>query len=213
MKKLSLYLILSLVFIQFSYSQVIFSTNSNLQPQSKYKVPLNSNLSFTKSSVTSPLNKEDADLNTAIYIFILLINPELIYENEKVNFGLTKDISLAFPLMGTNDFFALSRLELEYSYIFRNERNHHLRSSLNVDIPIETNEFSAVMFSVGGGYFTDFKKNGIFPQFSLSMFIPTSDKFAVNPYIKLRHTFMLDKTQSNNSDISLGVGLVAFSIF
>lgn len=213
MKKLSLYLILSLVFIQFSYSQVILSTNSNLLPESKYKIPASTNLSFSKSPVTSPLNKVDADLHTAIFIFIFLINPELIYENEKVNFGLTKEVSFAFPVMGANDFTALGRLGLEYSYIFRNERNHHLRSSLNVDIPIETNEFTAVMLSIGGGYFTDFKKNGIFPQVSLGMFIPTNENFAVNPYVKLRHTFMLDKSQSSNTDISVGVGFTMFTMF
>jgi hypothetical protein len=213
MKKSCLCFILSLICIQYSLSQVIFNTNSNLLPKDKYQFPCSTNTGFTKPSLMQPMNKQDADLNTAVYLFILIINPELIYENEKVNFGLTKEVSFAFPLLGANNLTALGRVGLEYSFIFRNERNHHLRSSLNLDIPIESSEFVAVTVGAGGGYFTDFKKNGIFPQIYLGMLIPTSNYFAVNPYIKLRHTFMLDKSQSDNTDISVGVGLTLFTMF
>jgi hypothetical protein len=204
MKKLLIVLLLSLLCSNFTLSQ-------NSHALLKNPGLLNDKIAF--NTKPSPLNKEEFGIQDAIYIFIFTINPMLVYENKKVNFGLTKEFSLAFPFFRVDDFRAIFRPGVEYSYIFRDERNHHLRSFLGLDIPIQSGEFSAVTFNFGGGYFTDFKKNGIFPQASLNMLVPVTENLAVNPYIKLRHTFMLKKDQTDNTDISIGVGIIGFSIF
>lgn len=207
MKKIVILFILVICPYQIIFSQYLYTEKSKLQ-----LLYNNSELS-KRVKQTSPLHKEDFDLNSATAIFVCVINPLLLFENEKIYFGLTKEISLAFPFFNSGNLGAIGRIGVEYSYIFRNERNHHLRSFLSTEIPIESGEFTAVTLGIGGGYFTDFKKNGIFPQFSLNLLIPVHEVFAVNPYVKLRHTFMLDKTQPNNTDISLGVGFMFLSLF
>jgi two-component system alkaline phosphatase synthesis response regulator PhoP len=124
---------------------------------------------------------------------------KLLIENKKFYAGFTKEISYGkFPY---------GRLALEYSFIFRETRLNHLRASYNFDIPLETGDFFAFLISVGGGYFTDFDKEGYFPQASLSLLLPFSDEIGSMPYIKFRHTFMTDKSKSDISDFSLGLGL------
>jgi hypothetical protein len=213
MKKFLFLMVFSFFVVQFTFSQNIFNTNSKLLLKNdnsvlKYKKTGLENINFA-----SPHSKESFDLNTATFLFALLINPMLVYENEKVNFGLTKEVSLALPYFVDNGFGSIGRLGLEYSYIFRSERNHHFRSFFDLGFPLESSEYVAVTVNVGGGYFTDFKKNGIFPQVSFNMIIPVNDNLAVNPYVKLRHTFMLDKTQPDVTDISIGIGFMAFTLF
>ena len=118
-----------------------------------------------------------------------------------------------FPFIRTSNFGTIARLGLEYSYIFRSDRNNHLRSFFNVDIPVNAGDFVAFTTSIGGGVFTDTKKSGIFPQASFNMFVPFGEGLGINPYIKLRHTFMLDKTQSDITDFSLGIGLLILPFF
>jgi hypothetical protein len=207
MKKFILFLPISFFFFQITFSQEIPKTN--VKHGLLYdKMELNKSDSFKSS-----LNSDDYGLNSVLMVFICVINPELIYENEKINFGLTKEVSLGFPFLRVNNFNSIGRLGFEYSYIFKSERNHHLRSFLDMGIILESSEFIAISLNAGGGYFTDFRKNGIFPQVSLNMVIPTGENVALNPYVKLRHTFMLDKTQSDNTDISAGVGFMIFSGF
>jgi len=164
-------------------------------------------------SLEIPQKKES--LNTASSVLMLAwpLNPMLVYENKKINFGITKEVSVAFPLIRTAKFGTIGRVGLEYSYIFRSERYSHVRSFFNVDIPVDAGDFVAFTTSIGGGYFTDTKKSGIFPQASFNMLVPFGEGFGINPYIKLRHTFMFDKTQSDVTDFSLGIGLLILPFF
>lgn len=211
-KNFTVIFLLSFFFAQISLSQISdIPTSENL----KFKTHnLLGNSKLSEFSLTSPLNKEDFDTHTPITIFILLFNPVLMLENEKVNFGLTKEVSLAFPLKKLNDFPAFGKLGFEYTYFFRDERSHHLRSSFDIHIPAEgKSDFVIFTYSFGAGYFTDFKKSGFFPQASINLIVPTCEYFAINPYVRLRHTFMLDKTQRDNTDLSVGVGLMFLSFF
>lgn len=147
-------------------------------------------------------SKENSSMSSGLLkagLIVFPFNPILLIENKKFYAGFTKEISYGkFPY---------GRLALEYSFIFRETRFNHLRASYNFDIPLETGDFFAFLISVGGGYFTDFDKEGYFPQASLSLLLPFSDEIGSMPYIKFRHTFMTDKSKSDISDFSLGLGL------
>jgi hypothetical protein len=197
MKKILITIILFAGLLNTSHSQVLNLKNAGeILPTD-----------FTKFSSAKDRATNVPDLlGTVLYTTSLIINPEILYENKKVNFGLTKEISLIFPFMNTNVIRALSRIGTEYTYVFRDGRNHHLRGFFNLEIPIEAADYIAITCGIGGGYFTDFKKSGAFPQTSLDAIIPVSDGFALIPYIKLRHTFMFDRTQSDITDFSAGMG-------
>src|SRR5438132_116519 len=54
-----------------------------------------------------------------------LINPEIVIENKKAYFGLTKEISTGYYPFG--------RIAFEYTHIFRSYSQNHLRLSYNLD--------------------------------------------------------------------------------
>jgi hypothetical protein len=141
------------------------------------------------------------DLLTTALVFNPL-NPEVLLENKRVWFGLTKEISLGKYPFG--------RLAFEYTYIFRGEDNNHYRVSYNYDIPIQAGDFAAAIISIGVGYFTDSKKTGFFPQAGLGILIGVTDNLAADLYVKSRHTFMTDRSRSDITDLSLGIGAVFY---
>nr|MBC8484440.1 hypothetical protein [Bacteroidota bacterium] len=104
------------------------------------------------------------------------LNPMLVYENKKIYFGLTKEISIGFLYR--------FKFSLEYSYIFRDANNNHLRSSLNYIIPLSTSDFAIISTSLGAGYFTDTKKSGLFPQGSFELILAPADYLAISFYMK-----------------------------
>jgi hypothetical protein len=134
-----------------------------------------------------------------VALAVFPLNPILMIEGEKFYAGITKEIAIGF--------FPYGRIAAEYSLIFRETRVNHLRFSYNYDFPVEVGDFAAFMISVGGGYFTDFDKEGYFPQASLSLLFPLTDNISTNPYFKLRRTFMKDKEESDISDVSFGFSL------
>lgn len=127
------------------------------------------------------------------------LNPILMIEGDKFYVGITKEVSFgSFPY---------GRVAAEYSLIFRETRVSHLRFSYNYDIPLEAGDLAALLLSVGGGYFTDFDKEGYFPQVYLGLLFPVAENIGANPYIKLRHTFMTESDKSDISDLSFGLSL------
>lgn len=160
----------------------------SLQTMGKEKLTLNS-LAHSKNS---------SDGGTFKFITMLSpINPIVEVENSKVYFGLTKEVVLGVVGLG--------HLGVEYSHLFRTDNSNQLRFSYNYDFFTKPSDFAAFLISVGGGYFTDFNKKGYFPQVSLGMLLAIFDYAGVVPYIKLRNTFITDKTQSNIFDFSLGL--------
>jgi len=197
MKKLFISALLFSALVGVSFSQSLHLKNTGGTLPVDY-----TKLSFGKDKTT---NVPDL-LGTVLFTASLVINPEILYENKKVNFGLTKEFSMLFPFVETKGLMALSRLGVEYTYVFRESRNHHLRGFFNLEIPIEAADYIAITWGIGGGYFTDLKKSGAFPQTSLDAVIPVTNRFALIPYLKLRHTFMFDRTQSDITDFSAGMG-------
>ena len=162
------------------------------------KMPDLKMLSRMKSNI---FNKTD-NVNYIPIILLWPLNPIVTYENKRVDFGLTKEVSFAFDLESMN------RVGLEYSFIFRKERQNQIRTFFEHDIFLEAGEFMAVTMGIGGGYFTDFKKKGFFPQVTYNLIIPIVDRVGINLYFKLRHTFMTGREETDVTDLSTGMGLL-----
>ncbi len=183
-------LIIFLLCTVYAYPQSIklSDLNSKNIPKSIYKIPSD--------------KTEDFELYKPIML-LWPLNPMIVVENSKVYFGLTKEVDIIMP-------HAKAKLGFEYSYIFRSERNNHFRVFADYIIPLQTGNFAAVLVNIGGGYFTDTKKSGLFPQASLSILVPFTDALGINIYTKVRETFMLKKEESNIFDFSVGIGATVF---
>lgn len=164
-----------------------------------YKSALSStgNLSF------KDISKKNSSFKSYEVAFMLFpFNPILLIENKKFYVGITKEISLGF--------FPYGRAAFEYSLIFRETHLNQIRVSYNFDFPVETGDFAAFLLTVGGGYFTDFSKEGYFPQISFNLLIGASDNIGIDPYVKVRNTFMTDKNESDIFDFSFGLATVFY---
>lgn len=144
--------------------------------------------------------------NSFIISAILVLSPTLILEDGKGYFGLSKEFSAGKYPFG--------RAELDYTYIFRNERSSALHLSYNFDIPLNGNfsDPSLFMLSPGAGYYTDFTRKGFFGQLAIGLFATTgfSDAISIHPNIKFRKVFMKDDFPGA-FEISLGVGFGIYS--
>jgi hypothetical protein len=133
-----------------------------------------------------------------------LINPEIMYENKKLYAGITKEFSIGFGKFGEH------RFGIEYSLILGGNIRNHLRFSYKYDLLLKTNiqpsntvQGTSVV-SFGAGYFTDFGSRGAYPEITYGYSL-RNDKFLIYPHVKLRHTFMFDRSKSDNTDLSFGI--------
>jgi len=164
------------------------------------QMTLEQNPSLFNNSATSDLG------NTLILGSILAVTPTLVLEDSKAYFGISKELSAGrFPY---------GRAELDYTFIFRSERQNALHFSYNFDIPLNGNfsDPSLFMISPGGGYYTDFTRKGFFAQIAFGLFASTGfgDEISIHPNIKFRKVFM----QNNHPgiiEVSLGVGFGFYS--
>jgi hypothetical protein len=136
--------------------------------------------------------------------FLYLINPILLYENKRIYAGITKELSVGFGKLGEN------RFAFEYSFIFAGNISHHIRLSYKYDFllaeniePSHTLQSTSVL-SLGAGYFTNFNKQGFFPELTYGYSL-RNHKILIYPHIKIRHTFMFRKQDSDITDISFGI--------
>ncbi len=134
--------------------------------------------------------------------FLYLLNPIVLFENDKIALGITKEISLGFGYFGQH------RASFEYSYIFRKDLNSFVRLGYKYDILLEPGlEPSHLLqgtpvISVGGGVFTNFSHNGYFAESSYGYSI-RNDKFLFYPSAKLRFTYI--HNGANIIDFSFGI--------
>jgi len=63
---------------------------------------------------------------------------------------------------------------------------------------------STSVLSFGGGYFSNFNKQGLFPELTYGYSI-RNHKLLIFPHVKIRHTFMFGKEDTDITDISFGV--------
>jgi len=135
---------------------------------------------------------------------LYFINPIILYEDEKIYAGLTKELSIGYGKFGEH------RLAFEYSFVFTGNISHHLRFSYKYDLllkdnikPSNTLQTTSVL-SLGGGYFTNFNKQGVFPELTYGYSV-RNHKLLIFPHVKIRHTFMFKKEDTDITDISFGV--------
>jgi hypothetical protein len=134
---------------------------------------------------------------------LYLLNPIFIYDNKRLFMGLTKELSVGFGYFGEH------RLSIEYSFIVSGSIRHHLRTGYKYDILLRTglepsnNLQGTGVLSIGAGYFYDFDKSGAFPEVSLGYSL-RNHRLLLYPHVKLRHTFMFKKDESDITDLSFG---------
>lgn len=188
-------------------------TISDIIPQYIYNSKIKSKYLFQEQPSSTILRKSEIanpTLPLAIYILSVFyfVNPIILYEDEKVSAGLTKEISLGFGNFGEY------RAGFEYSLIFRGYQKSHIRLSFKYDNLLDNIEPSNMLqgtsvLSIGGGYFTDFNGHGFFPEISYGYSI-RNDKLLFYPHIKARYTVMTEKNKSNITDVSFGI-LIGFA--
>ncbi len=183
---LILFLFISCVF----YSQSNFSNGQQISLLNKYN---------TTSQVSS-FTTVSVGLGTVLY----LINPIVLYDNKRIYAGITKELSVGFGKFGEH------RFAFEYSFVFTGNISHHLRFSYKYDLllkekiePSHTLQGTSVL-SLGAGYFTNFNKQGFFPELTYGYSL-RNHKILIYPHIKIRHTFMFRKQDSDITDISFGI--------
>lgn len=134
--------------------------------------------------------------------FFYLLNPIVLFENDKIAGGFSKEISLGFGYFGEH------RASVEYTYLFRSGQSSHLRFGYKYDIllkkGIKPSNYlqGSTVISVGAGYFTDFINQGYFPELSFGYSI-RNDKLLFYPNLKFRYTYVANG--SNIIDISAGI--------
>jgi hypothetical protein len=198
----TVFILFVLVFTGEFYAQGSFDQYNSLNKLPELKLKDGHGNGFFKPSVKNTRFKK-ADAPTGMFaglIFLTFINPILVFEDKKIFWGLTKEISKSFYPYG--------RLSFEYSFLFRTFNKNHFRFSYNYDHVFE-NRSDWVIFSLspGAGYFTDTENNGAFVQGAGGFFFPTP-VFMGHLYLKYRFTKIFDENKSDIHDISLGLGLV-----
>ena len=135
--------------------------------------------------------------------FLYLLNPDILYENNKIALGVTKEFSVGFGYFGEN------RIDLEYSVIFRSFDKGALRFGfvkdfLLKDIAPSNNLQTSGSVSPGISYFTNFSDIGISFQVAYGYSI-RNHKILIYPHVKARYTEIFSSTKSNIFDLSFGI--------
>lgn len=191
-------MIIKILLISTLFSACLFSQNIP-QDIGYPSLHLKESSGITRKSAL--YKKTDAPVHIYALGLLALISPMAVFEDKKVFFALTKEISIGkFPY---------GRLAFEYSYVFRNYNKSHFRFSYNYDIVLEAGDFMAVVATPGAGYFTDTKNKGWFLHGSAGVVIG-GEPVSFSPYLRYRHTFILDKLKSDINDISLGCSFIFF---
>lgn len=184
---------------------VLFVMTANICSQETDKAFLRNKNHFSRISRTQ---STFLPVSIGVGVILYLINPIVLYENKRLYAGITKEISIGFGNFGEH------RLGFEYSFVFAGNISHHLRFSYKYDIlkngiePSNMIQGTSVL-SFGAGYFTNFDKQGMFPEIAYGYSL-RNNKLLLFPHVKLRHTFMFKKDQADITDISFGI-IVGFA--
>ena len=157
--------------------------------------------SFDGAPAASPTLPLAIGLIAALYV----INPVLQYDGDKLSAGVTKEISVGFGYFGEH------RAAFEYTYLFRSDVRNSIKVSYKYDIlltKLRPSRFfqTTSAISIGGGYFTNFKDRGVFPELSYGFSI-RNHKILVYPHVKLRHIWILNGGKTQITDLAIGITL------
>lgn len=154
------------------------------------------------NTLASPASMTTVSIGIGAIIY--LMNPIVLYDDKKVYMGVTKELSLGFGKFGEH------RFAFEYSFIFSGNISNHFRLSYKYDLllkdKIEPSHMlqGTSVLSVGAGGFTNLIKQGVFPEVTFGYSL-RNHKILIYPHIKIRHTFMFRKIDSDITDISFGL--------
>lgn len=219
MQSLLIVLIIFFFFNAESECQSIFNSNLNKDFKERLSLikPLNSinNSAFKKFSANYPpvgnnfLRRDKTQTTSSTFpiaigvaSFLYLFNPIVLFENDKIALGFTKEASIGFGPFGEH------RFSFEYSYIFRKDLNSNIRAGYKYDILLQPGiQPSNIMqgsttISLGGGYFNNFSRPGYFAETTYGYSI-RNDKILFYPSIKFRYTYVVKG--SDIYDLSLGI--------
>jgi hypothetical protein len=126
---------------------------------------------YTFKKLISPKEKPGVTASTfpiaiGVASFFYLLNPIVLFENDKIALGFTKEVSVGFGYFGEH------RASFEYSYIFRKDLSSNIRLGYKYDILLKrgikpSNSFQGTTaISIGGGYFHNFSRSGYFAESS-----------------------------------------------
>lgn len=135
--------------------------------------------------------------------FFYLFNPIVLFENDKIALGVTKEISLGFGDFGEN------RISFEYSFIFRDYSSSQFRFGFKRDIIqsdiLPSHQLQATtVLTLGASAFNDLDGWGVSPEVAYG-FSLRNDKLLIYPHVKGRFTYCFRGEKSDIYDLSLGV--------
>lgn len=208
--------LLVFTFISDSYSQTDISKKNLITSQGNRLLQFDScklaSAKFTNTDFSSGkfslgyLRKDRAEstlpIAIGVWTFLYLLNPIVLFENDKIGLGITKEASIGFGYFGEH------RASVEYSYIFRSDLRSNLRLGYKYDILLKkgikpSNLLQGTpVIAPGIGYFTNFSRNGYFGETSFGYSV-RNDKFLFYPSVKLRYTYVAKG--SNIVDFSFGI--------
>ena len=203
------YILITLLLLAFTpavHSQLISDPQYTLKP-GELTLGGRSEKKFTKNYKEPGLSGKSSSvlpISIGVLTAVYLLNPLVEYTSRKVYAGLTKEVSIGWGKLGEH------RTTAEYSMVFGGNIRHYLRFAYKYDFllaagiqPSHMLQGTSVL-SVGAGYFTDFKGEGIFPELTYGYSI-RNHKFLFYPHVKLRYTYMITKDKPSITDISFGV--------
>lgn len=134
---------------------------------------------------------------------VYLLDPIIMYENNKINLGINKEFSVGFGNFGEH------RISFDYAYIFRKDNSQHVRAGYKYDLLLSdlkpSNNLQATSaFTFGLSYFTDFSRSGASPEAGFGYSI-RNQKFLIYPNLKFRYTYIFEKGKTNAFDFSFGL--------
>ena len=194
MKKL---FILNTVLLFFIVNNIVYTQfNSD-----NFSFPVNKNNSFYKADKSETSNAT-LPLVIGTLSFLYLFNPIVLFQNDKIAGGLTKEFSVGFGDFGEN------RISIDYSYLFISDKKSTVRAGLKHDFLLKTGIKPSNMLqgtsviSLGAGYYTNFTNTGYFPEISYGYSI-RNFKLLFYPNLKVRYTFVVNG--SDVLDFSTGI--------
>lgn len=181
---------------------IILTVNLSMVKSQDFRLSYVFNHSLSDKSKIEKVSSSTLPIALGAATFFYLLNPILLFENDKISGGVSKEVSLGFGYFGEH------RFSFEYSYLFRANQSSHVRLGYKYDIllksGIKPSNFlqGTPVLSLGAGYFNDFTYHGYFPELSYGYSI-RNDKLLFYPNIKLRYTYV--DNGSDIYDISAGI--------
>ncbi len=136
--------------------------------------------------------------------FFYILNPVIIYEDNKIGLGITKQFSIGLGYFGED------RFTLEYSKIFRENNSNIIRIGYTSDKLLRDNLYPSNLLqgtsviSRGIAYYTDFSHNGICLETGYGYSI-RNHKLLIFLHLKLRYTHIFEIDKSDVVDFSFGI--------